>query len=120
MFDRKTPCANCPFIRGNAHLFNLPAGRVEEILNGPAFQCHKTLDYSAYEDVQGRQGQTPQQCAGLMALLHAAERPNQIMQVGERLGAFDPKALDTRRIFTTIAEYRDAHAGKGQDRGKDT
>ena len=123
MFDRKTPCSNCPFTRDNAHRFNLPAARVEEILNGPAFQCHKTVNYGACEDPPRRHGSKPQQCAGLMALLHAAGRPNQIMQVAQRLGHFDPETIDTRRTFSTLDEYRLANAGRTrekQDHGQDT
>src|SRR3546814_3147904 len=37
---------------------------------------------------------SPQQCAGLMTVLHREGKPNQIMQVAERFGALDPSALD--------------------------
>lgn len=108
MFDRKRPCANCPFATDQAHLYGLSGARVQEILDAPAFQCHKTVNYEAYDDPEGRQGDTPQQCAGLMALLHAEGRPSQIMQVGERLGAFDPESLEMSRTFSSIDAFLEA------------
>lgn len=74
----------------------LSAERVDQIVNAPAFQCHKTVDYDKDDDDPARAGDKPQQCAGLMAMLHKMGIPNQIMQVGQRLGAFDPAQLDPR------------------------
>lgn len=102
MFDLTRPCVDCPFRKDRAALFDLPAERIREIAEAPAFQCHKTVDYSGDAP---RAGDRAQQCAGLMAILRREGRPNQIMQVGERLGAFDPEALDPRReAFDTLAE----------------
>lgn len=87
MFDLKKPCRNCPFRKGQGELFNLGTARCLEIFNGAAFQCHKTVDYDHEGDPYLRQGKAPQQCAGVMSLLHRANLPNQIMQVAERLDA---------------------------------
>lgn len=92
MFDLKRPCVNCPFRKGQGSLFELHPGRLREIRGATAFQCHKTVDYDAPR--AGRAGDRPQQCAGLMAVLHREDEPNQIMQVAERLGALDPTTLD--------------------------
>lgn len=94
MFKLKRPCANCPFRKDTGGVFGLPRERLDEIVTAPAFQCHKTVDYDNFEDDELRQGEHPQQCAGLMAVLHREDMPNQIMQVAERLGAFDPSKLD--------------------------
>lgn len=90
MFDLKRPCVTCPFRRGQGETFGLPRARLEKIFAAPAFQCHKTVDYAEGAD---RQGDKPQQCAGLMAVLVQDGADNQIMQVGARLGAFDPDVL---------------------------
>ena len=107
MFDLKSPCVNCPFRRGQGELFRLPKARIAEIVNATAFQCHKTVDYSGDEpDV----GSKPQQCAGLMALLRNVGIPNQIMQVGERLGALNPDDLDPREeAYASFEEAMIAH-----------
>ena len=105
MFRLRKPCNNCPFRRGG--LIGLHPERIEEIVNGPAFQCHKTVDYS--EDTPG-QGDRPQQCAGLMAFLHKIDQPNQIMQVAERLGYLDTDALDGRDVYDSLGEVVAAHA----------
>jgi len=111
MFDLKRPCVNCPFRRGQGSLFQLALARLREIFSAVAFQCHKTVDYSDDEGAQS--GNRPQQCAGLMAVLHRSGKPNQIMQVAERLGAFDPAAVDPDGdAYGSIREATAAHAGR--------
>lgn len=110
MFKLKTPCKTCPFKKGQGSLFQLHPERLEGIFAATAFQCHKTVDYSA-DDLEGRAGDHPQQCAGLMGVLHLEGRPNQIMQVGERFGAFKPQELDTDACYQSIDEAMQAHAG---------
>lgn len=108
MFKLTRPCSNCPFRRGKGELFQLHPERLKEIVEAPAFQCHRTVDYSG--DIPD-QGERPQQCAGLMAVLHREGRPNQIMQVAERLGGFDPAKLDPdNECYASIAEAMTAHA----------
>lgn len=67
MFKLHRPCANCPFRRGQGRLFGFPRLRLLQIASAPAFQCHKTVDYSGDEPDAGEH---PQQCAGLMAILN--------------------------------------------------
>jgi hypothetical protein len=110
LFKLKRPCSNCPFRKDKGRLFGLDRSRLIEITNGLAFQCHKTVDYDKFDDPEGRQGDKPQQCAGLMTLLHRAGRPNAIMQVAERLGHLDPTALDPdKECYETIAEAIEGH-----------
>jgi len=114
MFKLTRPCVTCPFRLGQGELFQLHPARLAEIFAGPAFQCHKTLDYdgATYDDEGGEHpghGDHPQQCAGLMSLLHRAGQPNQIMQVAERLGYFDPGKLDHSDVYPSIAEAMKAH-----------
>lgn len=104
MFRLKRPCNNCPFTIGNGSLFRLR--RVQSIADGPAFQCHKTVDYSGDEPSHGDK---PQQCAGLMAVLLNERRPNQIMQVAERLGHFKPDEVERAGCYRSIKEARRAH-----------
>ena len=113
MFDLKRPCATCPFRKGQGSKFGLPAERLKEIRLGSAFQCHKTVDYEAWEEDGDKAGDRPQQCAGLMTLLHRHNRPNQIMQVAERLGALDCAALDPEKeVYETWMDALCAHAGR--------
>jgi hypothetical protein len=109
MFKLMTPCATCPFRRDTGGQFALSAGRLKEIFRADAFQCHKTIDYDEFEDPMGRQGEHPQQCAGLMGLLYREGRPNTIMQVASRLGALDMNKLDTKTCFQSFAETIKAH-----------
>ncbi len=112
MFDLKAPCKNCPFKRGMGEHFGLPEQRLSEIFSAQAFQCHKTVDYEHHDDPDLRQGIKPQQCAGLMALLHAEGRPNTIMQVASRLIDFDAAAISTKDTYTSFSETIAAHTQK--------
>lgn len=113
MFDLIRPCTTCPFRKRNGSTFALDPARLAEIKAAPAFQCHKTVDYDAdFDDRIARQGDRPQQCAGLMAILHREGEPNQIMQVAQRLRALDPEALDPAGdAYATWADACAAHAG---------
>lgn len=108
MFKLTRPCANCPFRKGVGENFMLHRERLTEIFEAVAFQCHKTVDYST-DDERPQPGEKPQQCAGLMSLLHREDRPNQIMQVGERLGHFHPDRLEHDAVYETIADAVRAH-----------
>jgi hypothetical protein len=117
MFDLKRPCNNCPFVRGNGELFGLHPERILEIVNGPAFQCHKTVDYTHHDDPILRQGQSPQQCAGLMSLLRKIGRPNQIMRVAEYFGV-NLNHLYDGNTYDNLQEVLDAHTGNEAMRSK--
>lgn len=110
MFERKRPCANCPFRKGQGELYQLNEARLAEIFEAPAFQCHKTVDYNNHSDPRKRQGNHPQQCAGLMAVLHADGVPNQIMQVAMRLSGFRPEDLDLDVAYNSREAARLAHS----------
>jgi uncharacterized C2H2 Zn-finger protein len=96
--------------------------RVRQILGGergrawwPAssFPCHKTIKYG--EDKNGDEKVTipvtAQQCAGVMAILHRENRPNDAMQIAERLGLWNPATLDPAAPFYQSTE----EAVKGQE-----
>lgn len=107
MFDLKRPCVNCPFRIGQGSRFQLHPDRLAGIFEAPAFQCHKTVDYSNDAPASGDR---PQQCAGLMAVLHRDDRHNQIMQVAGRISDFDAAALDPDGVaYSSIAAAIAAH-----------
>jgi hypothetical protein len=102
-FDLTRPCGDCPF-RSDKQFGLLPE-RVRGILGGgkgkswwPAcsFPCHKTIIYGDGDAVIP---ETAQQCAGVMAILHRENRPNDAMQIAERLGLWDPSKLDPDAPF---------------------
>lgn len=110
MFDLKRPCVNCPFRKGQGSRFGLHPERLRDIVDGVAFQCHKTVDYAEWEDPEKRSGDKPQQCAGLMAVLHRSGRHNQIMQLAERLTDFDPGTVDPAgEAYASVEEATRAH-----------
>lgn len=109
MFKLRRPCKTCPFSQSAGRGFGLSAQRIHEIVEAPAFQCHKTVHYSAFDDAEARQGDHPPQCAGLIATLHQEGRPNQITQVAMRLIGFDPAQIDQSDTFPTIAAAIAAH-----------
>ena len=118
MFKLKRPCANCPFRKGQGSAFRLNIARLSKVMHdAAAFQCHKTVDYGT-DDPDARQGNHRQQCAGLMAVLHRADQPNSIMQVGVRFGAFDPGELDPDgEAYDSIGDAVMAHCGREPEGG---
>ena len=110
MFKLKRPCKTCPFRRDTGHCFAFSRKRLEGIAAQDAFQCHNTVDYDAMEEGRDHAGDNPQQCAGLMALLHREGRPNTIMQVASRLGYLDLGALEPAQVYRSLEEAVESHA----------
>lgn len=109
----KRPCKDCPFRTDSpryltdARYQSIARALVDE---GKSFSCHKTLDA---EPSTGELviGDSSRECAGAMIWLQAQGRPNAIMQIMERLGAWSPDRLDmdapvyrTRRGFESGEE----------------
>jgi hypothetical protein len=110
LFSLRSPCSNCPFRKGVGETFQLSRPRLREIKNGVAFQCHKSVDYDNWDDDVKRQGNKPQQCAGLMAVLAREGKTNNIMQIAERFGHLDLTKLDPRNeAYSNWREVLKAH-----------
>lgn len=102
MFAYKKPCNDCPFKTTQGGRYQLPKARLQEIFNATAFECHKTTG------VTGKQ-HAPQQCAGLMALLHKESKPNTIMQIATRTGYLDPNAIDGSEVYDSLQDCIEGH-----------
>lgn len=88
----KRPCKRCPF-RTDVPRYLHPE-RYRQIAeglvdDGQSFTCHETLDEGGAVTAESRA------CAGAMIWLQHQNRPNQLMQVMERLGAWNPSYLDS-------------------------
>ena len=84
----KAPCAQCPFRKDQDFL---STGRKLQLVYetahlGLSFSCHKTLDYQRGEGELI--AEVSQHCAGSLHFLHQIDRPNQVMQIGGRLGVW--------------------------------
>lgn len=78
----------------------------EDVANRYCGHCHVFLDDNATYI-----GPDAQQCAGVMSILHRENRPNDVMQIAERLGLWDPAKLDpTAPVYASTDE---AIAGQG-------
>ncbi len=103
MFDLKRPCRDCP-VRADVPQY-VTAARLAEFVQAVSFQCHKTGERSASTA-------EPQQCAGLMILLKKSGLSNAMMQIGERLGHFDPTELDDNApVYSDLWAAIAAHGG---------
>lgn len=107
-FDLKAPCNNCPFRRSQACNYQLSRKRLIGIVYATAFECHKTTG------VIGERKE-PQQCAGLMALLHDAQTDNTIMQVATRLSDQTFDHIDRSDTFTTLSDMFKGHNAETRD-----
>lgn len=95
-----SPCANCPFRKTKAGM--ITPGRAFEISDmmldrqGGQFPCHKTVDYSAVEDVEedAQVTEKTQHCAGALIFAEKiGKHGTQMMRIMERLGMYDAKKL---------------------------
>lgn len=123
MFDITRPCIDCPARKGQGEKYQMRRARLESIFEGPAFQCHKTVEYGGndYDDDEGEgmPGGRPQQCAGVMAVLARSEKTNAIMQVAVRLGELDLNDLDPKNeAYDSIEDMMAAH-GCPNEKGDD-
>ena len=104
----KAPCDDCPF--RVAPRFRFSEGRAREIATalrqGASFSCHKSLDYSA--DDKGKATPRTKHCAGAMLVLENEGCPNQLMQIAERLGYYDPERLQV--ASQDVPVYEDLEA----------
>lgn len=101
----KRPCKDCPF-RTDVPRY-LSTARYEEIASvlvdrGENFVCHKTVDYDCDSEEPGMDDSRT--CAGAMIWLQHQGKPNQMMQVMGRLGAFDSARLDMAAPVWTTRE----------------
>ena len=102
MFDLKKPCVDCPFRRSNAANYGSPVRRLREIIAGPAFECHHTTGIAGEK-------KSPQQCAGLIAMLETESFHNKITRVAMILIQYDPRLIDNTDTFKTIDQCIAAH-----------
>jgi len=91
----RRPCKGCPF-RSDVPRYLNPK-RYQQIASelvehGGSFLCHGTVAFDGTADCANTS--EARACAGAMIWRQAQDRPNLLMQVMERLGAFDPAQLD--------------------------
>lgn len=121
-FKLKRPCAKCPFRTdvpgGGAFIRRDRAVEIAQALaNGSTFHCHSTVDYTA-EDLDGNtmpNTSDSEFCAGAMIMLEKTDQPNQMMRIGERLGSYDPSALDMDApVVDSPHEFIRHHSDEGE------
>lgn len=113
MFDLKKPCKLCPF-RKDIDPF-LGRARAQEIADGlradGTFYCHQTVEYDDDhwdEDGSYFDNGEEQHCAGAALCLEHEERPNQMMRIAERIGAYDRTKLKGD-VFESLKDFEDHH-----------
>ena len=112
----KKPCANCPFLKAEAAIHVCPE-RVRKIASTEgSFPCHKTTVETETEEGSDLViGPRSKQCAGFVILLLKINRPNQMVQVAERLGWLDTKAIMSDKavvdsVHDSVEEMAKTHA----------
>jgi len=99
-FDLKTPCANCPYRKTGG--IRLTPSRVADLIDyaigdpGKTFPCHK----AHYADKPRNMN-----CAGHAIFAEKNKHRNQMLQIAQRLGLYDPSALRGHdEVFDTAEE----------------
>lgn len=119
-FALSTPCDDCPFLKVGG--IRLHRERAREILDatltegaGQIFSCHKTVHSVDVLDDEGDEQYDRDRtayCAGALVLAQKLGVQNMPMQLGHRLGLFEPGKLHGHdRVFDTRAQMM-----KAQDR----
>lgn len=113
-YDLKNPCANCPF-RTDVKPYLRPARAREivESLSRGVFHCHKTIDYDNEDDDGNLQRNGKEQfCAGALIMMHKQGTVGQMARIAERIGAYDPDALDmSAPVFASSLAFIEAQPG---------
>lgn len=114
LFGMKKPCDNCPFTRKESRVA-LHSRRIREIhgvvtgSTGGVFPCHKTVDYSEYDDPSDTPLPSKSQsfCAGAVIYALKQDSPNQMMRIGMRLRDLDPQQMLKHQdlVFDGIHEW---------------
>lgn len=100
-FDRTKPCKTCPFRTDGNGLRYLGEARAQEIvdsvLSDKSFTCHDDIDQSE---------QDKSHCAGVLIMLEAQRKPNQLMRIAERLGLYHRTLLSSSvLVFDSFEEW---------------
>ncbi len=116
LYTMTKPCPECPFRRDGTGgtPVRLRSDRIEEIaglmLGGRGdFPCHKTTVPDDAEECGLRATEDSLHCAGALIFAEKNETSTQMMRVVERLGLYDPSALDKDsfdEVFDDIDEMR--------------
>lgn len=90
-FKLKTPCQNCPF-RTDVTPYIRVQYLKQVLADRHVFVCHKTVDYSHFD--KGRKTSDTQPCAGFLICMQHDNKKNDLMQLAERLGLYDPSKMN--------------------------
>ena len=109
MLDLNTPCDNCPFRKGMGSVYHLSRFRIEQMIKGDAFLCHKTVKWLKADTID----QKEQQCAGMMAMLASCDQSNRIMELGKKFHQLELSKLDYKNSYSSVEEaildHKDRH-----------
>jgi hypothetical protein len=117
-FALTKPCPDCPFRTDRGFVY-ITGGRAEEIIasltRGEMFPCHKTVHYEDTDDLDEAEYEMRGDeafCAGALLIIARSELPNALTQISERLGIYDPSALDhDSPVYGSAASFIAAHKG---------
>lgn len=113
-FGLTSPCADCPFLK--EPYFFLEQGRRKEIaealLHDQTFPCHKTVDYSKYDQHDGVYVFTPEdkthQCAGALITMKKGKElfSNFLFRLAVMAKMFDPDKLNMKtNTYNSLSEF---------------
>ncbi len=87
-YTKRTPCPDCPFLRGTEQAFT--DHRLHQFASGE-FPCHKT---AKIQDGGFTATRESVHCAGALIYLEKRNAPHQMMRIAKRIGMYDHTQLD--------------------------
>lgn len=110
-YNLRRPCPHCPF-RSDIDPY-IRAERAVEIARSlvrSEFPCHQTTVEDPEDESQRITTRSSEHCAGALIMLEKANEPSQMMRICQRIGFYDPSALDMDApVYDSPADFIDAH-----------
>lgn len=122
-YTLKRPCAKCPF-RSDVpgYLRRARAQEIAEALaRGGEFACHETTVPDSDDPESGlTEGPGSKHCAGALIVMEREGQPGQMMRIAERVGEYDPAALDmgapvVRSLYDFVRHHGEDEADAFED-----
>jgi len=99
MFNLKTPCKDCPFVKDSLTNETLHENRLKDIVhdleNNGHFFCHKTIDYTKGEHGEKfKPKQGNELCAGSLLYMKREGIDTQYLKVMRAMDQYDDSKLE--------------------------
>jgi len=114
-FKLKRPCAHCPFRTDVPGYLRRAEQIAHDLAEGAPFICHETTVPDPDDESENTVGERSQFCAGALIAMEKSGHANQTMRIDERVGAYDPTALDLGApVVASLFDFVEHHRAEDE------